>query len=427
MAEPTSPSSSRPNPFRRPVGNGLRLDLYRHLYPEIIERDQKSGNFGYVANWDDPESTWDSGDPSQAWDALGFRPVIETLFYVIESMAGEEIGVVENLDALVDPYACPVQYLPLLAASLGYDLEESIPEEQKRAVVQGLVVAYKARGQEVGFRIFYRMAGFKIIRVFPLWKKNINEDREDYSRVRYSTTPIVGESIGPGGALGYTGRLASTPIEPGSIRMTDGVVVIRDDPVPVGFVTSADAPLIGPGGITGTVNYFTGAFRLTFPTPSAGPVVADYATIVEEWPFHAARIDIEVLLNPGGTPVPLVDEEVVRNILGRAEETRPVHVLLRTLALITELRDVGPTATDRASCTTQRRDRRPGAPELGIDGRDYNYFLDGVGGIGDDVLVVDQVVGGTVAEKDVGLEDQASIVCPLDVLIIEAGGPPTYW
>jgi hypothetical protein len=275
------------------------------------------------------------------------------------------------------------------------------------------------------------MAGFSVIRVVPLWKKEIYEENRDYSRVRYDTSPVTAEAVGPAGQTGYTGRLGSAPVKPGTVRITDGTTVTRDDPAPVpsGLFVGQEAPLIGPGGITGQVNYFTGVYTLTYPAVTTGAVTADYEQVTEEWPYHAARIDLEISLNPGGdliNPVPLVDEDVVRNILARAEETRPIHVLLRSVALVTDLRDdVAPTATDEQACVMTLKDVRPGSPHLGVDGLDSTYILDFVPDIASDVGVLDEIVAGNLARRRYLFEERAPVLCPMDAMTIEGvpGGP----
>lgn len=424
-------SSSNPDPHRRDPTNHLRVDLYKYLLPRIQEEDQASGSFGFIFNWDDPTSEWDSGDPNQSWDKLGFRPVIQTLYYVLESMQGEDLGVLESLDDLVDPWACPVEFLPYIAASLGYDLEESLDDATKRQVVSGLVQAFKTSGQFVGFRVFYRLAGFRVIRIFPLFKVDVNEAQGRYSREQYETTPI-NETMGPAGNLAYVGRLSDAPIRPGTLRVTDGVVVLRDlaPDAQAGLLPSTTGQLLGPNGETGVVDYQSGLFTVELVSPAAGALEGSYDRIDAEFPYHAARIDIEILLNPGGDlviPVPLVDEEVVRNVLLRSEEARPVHVLLRALTLIAQLDDVvSPVATDRAACTTHLQDARDANPDLLLEGRNYNYFLD-FGVTAEDVVSLDELVGGVLSRRSYLFEDQTAIACPMDALIITgAPGGPIY-
>lgn len=416
------------DPFRRRPTNQLRVDLYKFLLGRIQEEDQASGAFGYVFNWDDPTSGWDSGDPNQSWDKLGFRPVIQTLFYVLESMEGEDLGVLESLDDIMDPWRAPVELLPFIAASLGYDLEERLDEATQRQVVSGLVQAFKTSGQFIGFKVFYRMAGFQIIRIFPLWKVDVNEDRDRYSRVRHETTPI-NESIGPAGNLAYVGRLSDAPLKPGTLRITDTSVVLRDtapDPQ-TGLIVPSVAQLIGPNGETGMVDYFTGQFTVELVNPAVGAVTADYERIDSEFPHHAARIDIEIVLNPGGGPVPLVDNEVVRNILLRAEEARPVHVLLRALTLIAELEDtVSPMASDLTACTTHLQDARDGSPALLIPGQNNQYFLDH-GMSATDVAAIDQITAGVLTRRDYLFEERAEVLCPMDALIITSSPGGTVY
>lgn len=412
------------DPYRRQPNNQLRVNLYKYLLGRIQEEDQASGAFGYVFNWDDPASGWDSGDPNQSWDKLGFRPVIQTLFYCLESMEGEDLGTLESLDDIVDPWRAPVNMLPFIAASLGYDLEERLDEATQRQVVSGLVQAFKTSGQFIGFKVFYRMAGFKIINVFPLWKVAVEESLNRYSRVRYETT-LINQSIGPAGNLAYVGRLSDAPIKPGTLRVTDTNVILRDtapDPQ-TGLLVPPVGQLIGPNGETGTVSYSTGQFTVELVNPAAGAVTAGYERIDTEFPYHAARIDIEIVINPGGDlvfPVPLVDNEVVRNILLRAEEARPIHVLLRALTLITELVDtVSPMATDLTGCTTHLQDVRDGSPALFIPGKNNQYFLDhGIGAT--DVAYLDRITGGVLTRRDYLLEDRAEVLCPMDALIIQS-------
>jgi hypothetical protein len=409
--------------------NKNRTDLYRRLIPKIVEMDQASGAQGYIAHWDDPDATWDTAgleDVLQhSWDAIGFSPVIQELCHVIEKATDEDLEVLESLDALVDPVRCPESVLPQLAASFGYRLDESQSEDRKRVALLGLIDAFRARGTFVGFRVFYRLLGFRIINVFPLWKKEIHEALNDYSRTRYDTTAITNDPIGPGGSAGYAGRLKDAPIVPGSVRISDGTITLRDDPTVLPENVNdlrGVGNLIGPGGESGTVRYATGEFSFALDAVAAGAVTADYERVDEEWPFHAARIDVDINISPGGVPIPLIDTEIVDEILTRMEEVRPVHVVLRALALVAEIVDQGPGATDQVGCTAMLKDvltGQTGPPA--ILGRDRTYMLD-AGPIGSDEMriTIDNLVGDDMEIQS--MEDNAPIVCPLDTLTIT--GPP---
>jgi hypothetical protein len=185
--------------------------------------------------------------------------------------------------------------------------------------------------------------------------------------------------------------------------------------------------LIGPNGETGTVQYSNGAFTLTFPAATASPVTVDYERVDEEWPYHAARIDVEINLSPGGVDIPLLDLESVGTILRRLDEVRPIHVVLRALALVAEIRDdVDPMASDRTACTTKLKNVLSGQPFPGILGLDHTYVLDGAlvfaSTPGEDELSIyqDFAVGTDLLRQEA--EDRAPLVCPLDTLTIN--GPP---
>lgn len=404
--------------------NKLRVDLYRRLRPTVVDQDQKSGAQGYVVHWNDPDAQWNKGnDIRSLWNAVGLAPVIQTLFYVIERLEGEELDVLEGLDCLVDPLNAPEEALPDIAASFGYGLKQDLDLETKRTVVQGLFVAYKSLGQRIGFDVFYRMIGFTIIKVYPLWKVDIHEDQNRYSRERYETLTIPAEAVGPSGSATYRTNLSETPIAPGSLRITDGTVVLKDQPegfLADGLVVSGEVPLVGPGNESGTVNYTTGELTINFDGATLAAVTADYEQVVTEFPFRAARMDIEILMNPGGAPIPLVDSAVLRSMLDRLDEVRPIHVLLRALTLAFEIQDEGPTATDARGCIQILRDTRAGFG--GAPGRDNLFLLDQSPSVRQDDLLIDHESGGGV-QKDLVLDDIIrGFVCPLtDSLDIDAG------
>lgn len=423
-------------------GNNLRIDMYRALYPEIQEQDQASEHIGNALHWNDPDAVWNSGGVLNVWNAIGLAPVYQTMFYVLETLQGEEIDVLESLDNLVDPLECPTSLLADIAASFGYRLKEDLSEEMKRTVVQGLLHAYKTLGQFNGFKCFYRMVGFKVLRIFPLWKKDIQEERSDYSRARYDTTPVAAEPVGLAGTQSFATNLSGTPIKPGTVRIADGgTVVVRDEPTeyqPEGLGLEPTGVLISAAGEVGTINYLTGAITLNLGAPAVGAVTADYEQIDEEWPYHAARLDIEILMNPGGVPIPVTDEEVFKDILTRMDEVRPIHVLLRAITLAFDVSDtVFPTATDFTACAQTLKDVRDGfpgghqtsaAPAVpfihGFDpGLDQTYLLDQAPYPEDSGLLIEELHTVGADLHRVELEDQQGFTCPLnDVLIVDTGG-----
>lgn len=412
--------------------NKLRVDLYKRLYPEIINQDQISGALGPVIHWNDPDATWlplgeNASDLNLVWNAIGVSPLWQNLFFILETMEGEDLQVLENLDTVTDPLRCPTELLGDIAASFGYALEENISDTQKRVVLLGLIDAFKCRGERISWKVFYRLLGFDIVNVFPLFKKNIHEALGEYSRTRFVTSPQTNIPIGPGGQASFSGRIADVPIQPGTLLFKDtgvGGKVVRDD---------------GEGGLVGaqgSVNYVSGAFTLTLPAPAIGPVVASLAQVTSEFPYQAARIDVEILLSPGGAPIPLVTPQSISNLLVRMEEVRPVHVLLRNLALIAEVDDTFGAdghsgATDQTGCVQILIDQRDGPPPPAIPaGRNFHFMIDEGPGAGDE-LSVQQVVSGSTTEYAQDFDELAELVCPIDALVIDqitgATHDKSYW
>jgi hypothetical protein len=404
--------------------NKLRVDLYRRLIPQLQAQDQHSGMQGYNLHWNDPDAQWNKlNDIRAQWNSIGLAPCIQTLFYVIETLEGEDLGILESMDALTDPLLCPEEVLPIIAASFGYRLKQELDVATKRLVVQGLFHAYKCLGQRIGFDVFYRMVGFRVIRVYPLWKKDINEDQNRYNRTRYVKLDVVAEPVGPSGSASYNTILSETPIVPGSLRIMDGTVVLKDEPsgyLQEGIFFGVSAPIVGPGVESGSVNYQTGEVTVNFSGPTAGVVTADYAQVADEYPYRAARMDIEILMNPGGVPIPLVDSEVLRSVLDRLDEVRPIHVLLRALTLAFEVIDsVSPGPHDRTACTSILVDSRDPVTGPGLEGR---YLLSSYEETGQDDLRVAHASGGTVTEEVVVEDRIDGFVCPgTDLLDVDAG------
>jgi hypothetical protein len=412
------------DPNREPR-NANRLDLYRRLLPSIQEQDQASGAHGFSFHWDDPDSAWDDfASIEAAWDHIGLSPIYQELFYTLENRIGDDLAALESLDALTDPLRCPEEMLHRIAASFGYALERRLDEATKRAALIGLIDAFKARGTFGGFKVFYRLIGFEIINIYPLWKKAIHEEDGRYSRVRYITTPVT-NPVGPAGVSTFTGRLPDTPVKPHSLRFTDtgvGGVIVRDE----------EGSLIGPGGESGSIDYTTGDYTLNLTAPAIGAVQASYLKVTDEYPYHAARLDLEINISPGGVPIPLFDTAVLTSLFVRMEETRPIHVLLRTLSIVSELQDTFGAdgisgATDRAACVSARLDHRDGVPFPGPTGRDYLYILD-MGTKAEDDLRVDHASSGT-ATVESNTDEILPIACPLDTLVIhrDDGPPDTFW
>lgn len=79
---------------------------------------------------------------------------------------------------------------------------------------------------------------------------------------------------GDGSTKAFTGNLAAYPVEPGTLVVTDGVETFTDD---------GSGRLTGSAGGSGTINYRTGAYAVTFNANVVNEtdVTADYVTAVD--------------------------------------------------------------------------------------------------------------------------------------------------
>jgi hypothetical protein len=394
-----------------------RVKLYELLLPQIIEEDQKTGHLVYLDHWDGAYesaiSPWDETENIDAiWDRTGYKPVYESLFWVIEEESGVELQELKGLKDLRDPNTCPAVYLPVMAESLGHPMEENLDEQEQREVVKSIIHFNKIRGQHISWVTFYRIAGYKII-PWPLWKKAVHEADDRYNRERYAAPVSYTETIwDPGIPLGPN-PLANTPVRPTSVLMSDTVETFRDD---------GEGTLLGSAGGFGTIDYLTGKWTITFGAGSiTGSLSATYDQVTDEYPYHAARVDLDFYIVPiAGPPAPIVDPTFVNNMLAKLEEVRPIHVLLRHFTLIYEDEDeVVNFATDGILC----------GAHMGEDtiGDEINFYAGDAGPeAGNDILEIDKL-GLTPEEKEVLMEDLTTFTHPaLDVLTISSTPPQPH-
>lgn len=86
-----------------------------------------------------------------------------------------------------------------------------------------------------------------------------------------NTTTVTAEAIGASGSLTYSGTLA---FKSGDSKRTCYAVTFTDGTET--FSDNLDGTLTGSLGGTGTINYATGAYSITFNSVAAGPVTATY-------------------------------------------------------------------------------------------------------------------------------------------------------
>lgn len=126
---------------------------------------------------------------------------------------------------------------------------------------------------------------------------------------------------GDGATKDFTGALAAAlPVEPGSVVVTDGVETFADD---------GSGRLAGDAGGTGTINYKTGAYSVSFGANvgNGTNVTADYITKVD------AVLDREIDTAEEGSGIAVVMGPVARQALkvGAVAKAAPSAALLKAL------------------------------------------------------------------------------------------------
>lgn len=96
-------------------------------------------------------------------------------------------------------------------------------------------------------------------------RRGVLNKRNGYTEFARMIHAVDDESIGALGSKNYSGTLSNIPIREGDLSFTDGTQDIDDD---------GDGTLSGDG--SGTINYTTGAYDITFTNTTTGAVTADY-------------------------------------------------------------------------------------------------------------------------------------------------------
>lgn len=101
---------------------------------------------------------------------------------------------------------------------------------------------------------------------------NMGASDQNYSKAR-----VDQEILGAQGETTYEGNLAWTPVTPGTVVVTAGTVIGTDD---------GQGHITGTGITTGTIDYATGKFALTFESATTMEVVAAYGYNLEDAPIQ---------------------------------------------------------------------------------------------------------------------------------------------
>lgn len=397
------------------ISNNLRTELYKLLMPKIIQEDLSAGVDSYINFWDDPLLKWDEG---HLWDEIGILPVLKNVFFAIETEEDKDLEWLESFSDLIDPDRCPESFLETLSYSLGHNLEERLDEKTKREVIKSIIDLHKTRGRELSWEVFYKLLGFTI-KATPLWKKNIFEENEQYHTEQYKATLVKDESLGVAGGQNYVGLLSQAPVKPGTIRVRTGDEILRDDG---DRISDTFGKFLSTGSGTGTINYATGEYKISLTAPAPLDPVADYELVTEEFPYRAARVDLEFfILLDDGTQLPF-DETVLNRILKRLEQVRPIHVLVRLFVVVLDIPDVIPaTVTDSVCC----------GPTMAKDVRDdeYRFYAADVAPAAGDTEFHIEKDYTVSLDHELLIQEETKLRTNLDVLTIDFsdGQPTQYW
>jgi hypothetical protein len=154
-------------------------------------------------------------------------------------------------------------------------------------------------------------------------KNNRNYIYGSYKDLQNSTTytDVTSEAVGASGGTTYTGTLATISGKRTcfNVVFTDGTTTISDDKNG-GYYNNATGAVI-----TGTINYATGAYSVTFPSPTVGSVTVNYSredsTVqgIADFTFSATRTASQGFYLPQNTGGD------IKNILGYNDSSYCIH------------------------------------------------------------------------------------------------------
>lgn len=438
----TSIFTNQPNP-----GNGLAFDAYQYLFPQIIQQDQDAAIEYFTSFWDSPSTNqpqaWDTAGAT--WDQKGKFPFIQNLFYVIEQLQLETLQSLATLATITHPDESPASLLSYMAEQCGGSIDPNTSDLLQRAAIRAFSRINQVSGTDAALKAVFRAIGLDS-EVYELYKQQINQSRletPNYSRQRYVTQAISGESVGSSGSSSYVGKLSGGRTKPGSVVFKEsGGETWRD---------LKNGLLVGNNNGYGTIDYATGEYILQAISPTSGAVTVDYSVVIEYYPYQAARIDFDVHLEQEESPAEATpslsniptSERVVTTVVTpstasayreRAESVIPIHVLLRFLGLVLIHHDYlygfvgepeccGPLelVDDRRLESSPSYRRYFGEyPIAAYEGLDIYQDASGSG-------ISGPGVGVGTTDVDKLLEDDVFVVSPIaDTLYITAGSDE-YW
>lgn len=124
------------------------------------------------------------------------------------------------------------------------------------------------------------------------------QSRSQFYSVYPNTQTLSRVGGGDGVTTLFVGTIPNVPVLRGTLAITS--ITSGDDTEALSVQDDGDGLLFGPFGGTGTINYITGDFTVTFPTaPNAGvPVNAQYVAYQANIPQTMMVFDNSIILRP---------------------------------------------------------------------------------------------------------------------------------
>lgn len=425
--------------------NGLRVDLYKWLYPETIREDQENAPTFLVDHWDNDGIEWDAD--GAVWDREGPFPLLQNFLYAIEQMEVVELETLEVLKTITDPDSAPLEVLPIMAKHLDGAVSADSAEAIQRTVLRAISRVHDIKGSDLSVDAGFRMIGLRA-RTYPLYKKELYQRRLDgrnltYSLEKYQTGVVEGEVVGIAGLFSYVGGLRGGRCKPGSVVFKTSTETWRD---------MKNGILVGNQGGYGTIDYTEGNFTLVSLAATSSQVTADYEFVEEYFPFYAARVDLDVIVEQDrssaktdltASNTDAAEETLSRSIDGTvvdsfkriADKSLPIHVRVRTFGVVALHHDhlhafVGEPPCGPTRLEDDRRDFVNTPPDFRMHfGEEEITSADGLDIFQDTSSYSVGGVQPNTTEYDRLMEEDQINLCPTsdDLVIDDGSGTLQYW
>lgn len=109
---------------------------------------------------------------------------LRDFLWVIQHLVDDVEAKIDNIHTYFDPYECPEDFLPWLAAWVAFTLDDKWPVEKKRYLIKKAVEFYKIRGTVKGLQLF--------LKLFTDVEPEIIENEWPFDGFRIGVTSTIG-------------------------------------------------------------------------------------------------------------------------------------------------------------------------------------------------------------------------------------------